>query len=179
MNAIATLAPAGTWQLDPIHSSVEFGVAYLSGSFKGQLREVAATLTSDGAEASLEGAAKVASIDVKDENLAAHLQSPDFFDAEQFPELRFSATAIAPDGAAVAARGELTIKGRARPVEIEGSLAPPLTDAYGNERIGLALSATVDRTDFGVDWNNPLPNGEAALANTVTIHAELFFVKAA
>jgi polyisoprenoid-binding protein YceI len=179
MSTTATIAPSGTWQLDPVHSSVEFEVPYLSGSFKGQFREVEATLSVDGANASLEGSAGVASVDVKDENLTAHLQSPDFFDAEQFPELRFSAHEIRLDGETVDARGEITIKGVTQPVKVTGTVAAPLTDYSGNERIGLALTATVDRTEFGVNWNNPLPSGEPSLGNEVTIGTQLFFVKAA
>src|SRR5437867_3695360 len=86
-----TIAPAGTWQLDPVHSSVGFEVAYLGGTFKGQFRDASATLTVEDGKAQLTGAAQVGSVDVKDENFAAHLQSPDFFDAERNPELRFSA----------------------------------------------------------------------------------------
>jgi polyisoprenoid-binding protein YceI len=179
MSTTATVAPTGTWQLDPVHSSVDFEVPYLSGSFKGQFREVESTLAVDGANASLAGSAKVASVDVKDENLTAHLQSPDFFDAEQFPELRFSAREISLEGDTVDARGEITIKGITKPVEVTGKVAAPLTDYAGNERIGLTLTATVDRTEFGVNWNNPLPSGEPALGNEVTIGAQLFFVKAA
>ncbi|HJV29278.1 MAG TPA: YceI family protein, partial [Gaiellaceae bacterium] len=71
------IAPAGTWQLDSVHSQVGFEVAYLSGTFKGQFREFDGKLVVDGDEATLEGTAKVASVDVKDENLSGHLQSPD------------------------------------------------------------------------------------------------------
>jgi polyisoprenoid-binding protein YceI len=172
------IAPAGTWQLDPVHSQVGFEVAYLSGVFKGQFREFDGKLVVDGDEATLEGTVQVASVDVKDENLAAHLQSPDFFDAEQYPELRFTATDISLDGENVNVRGELTIKGVTQPTEVTGTVAAPLTDAYGRERVGLRLSTTVDRTAFGVSWNVPLPTGEPSLADDVTINAELYFVKA-
>lgn len=175
----ATFAPAGTWSLDPVHSSVGFEVAYLAGTFKGTFREATATLEVTGDAATLEGAAKVASIDVKDENLAAHLQTPDFFDAEQFPELRFRADAIAVDGETVTVEGDLTIKGVTRPATVTGTITAPLVDAYGNDRIGLVVSATIDRTAFGVSWNNPLPSGEPSLANDVTIVGDLQFVRAA
>lgn len=173
-----TIAPAGTWALDPVHSAVGFEVAYLAGTFKGQFRDVDAQLHVGETGASLEGGARVASVDVKDENLAAHLQSPDFFDAETHPELRFSADDFAIDGGAVAVEGEITIKGVTKPVTLTGTVAGPLTDPYGTERIGLAVSTTVDRTEFGVSWNNPLPGGEPALANEVRIVGELAFVKA-
>jgi polyisoprenoid-binding protein YceI len=173
-----TIAPAGTWALDPVHSTVGFEVAYLAGTFKGQFRDVDAQLHVGDAGASLEGSTRVASVDVKDENLAAHLQSPDFFDAETHPELRFSADDIALDGGTVTVEGEITIKGVTKPVVVTGTVAEPLTDPYGNERIGLAVTTTVDRTEFGVSWNNPLPGGKPALANEVRIVGELAFVKA-
>ncbi len=175
---IETIAPAGTWQLDPVHSSVAFEVDYLAGTFKGDFREVAATLAVDGETARLEGVAQVASVDVKDENLAAHLQSPDFFDAERHPELRFAAEDVALDGESVTIRGEITIKGVTKPAAIAGTVAPAMTDPYGQERIGLKVATKVDRTDFGVSWNAPLPSGDPALANDVTIVGDLHFVKA-
>jgi polyisoprenoid-binding protein YceI len=176
---IETIAPAGTWALDPVHSTIAFEVDYLAGTFKGDFRDVAATLAVDGATARLEGVAQVASIDVKDENLAAHLQSPDFFDAERHPELRFAAEDVALDGDSVTIRGEITIKGVTQPAAISGTVAPPMTDPYGKERIGLRVTTTVDRTDFGVSWNAPLPSGEPALADDVTIVGDLHFVKGA
>jgi polyisoprenoid-binding protein YceI len=172
-----TIAPAGTWRLDPIHSSVGFEVDYLAGTFKGDFREVEATLAVDGENARLQGAAKVASVDVKDENLATHLQSPDFFDAERHPELRFTAEDVDLDGEAVTVKGEITIKGVTKRVALAGTVTAPLADYTGNERIGLKLTTTIDRTEFGVNWNLPLPTGQPALANDVQIVGDLYFVK--
>ena len=176
---ILTIAPAGTWRLDPVHSAVTFEVAYLAGTFKGQFREIAAELVVRGEGAELRGTANVASVDVKDENLSVHLQSPDFFDAERHPELRFAADEIDLDGGNVTVRGEITIKGVTKPVELAGTVTNPLVDPYGNDRIGLVLSTSVDRTEFGVDWNNPLPSGDPALGDDVTIASDLQFVRAA
>jgi polyisoprenoid-binding protein YceI len=178
MNSTLTIAPAGTWNLDPIHSRVDFEVSYLAGTFKGHFNQIAAELTVDDERATLEGSTKVASIDVNEENLSAHLQSPDFFDAEQYPELRFTAEDIRLDGdGQVSVDGELTIKGVTQPVTVTGTVTAPMTDPYGNERVGLNLTTKVDRTSFGIDWNNPLPSGEPSLANDVTILADLQFVK--
>ena len=77
---------------------VGFEVEYLGGTFKGTFREIDATLVVGDDSVSLEGTAKVASVDVKDENLAGHLQSPEFFDIEQYPEIRFTAKDISLDG---------------------------------------------------------------------------------
>jgi len=117
-------------------------------------------------------------VDVKDENLAAHLQAPDFFDAERYPDLRFTAEDIRLDGdGKVAVDGELTIKGATKSVTVTGTVTAPMADPYGTERIGLNLTTSIDRTDFGVSWNNPLPSGEPSLGNDVSILAELQFVK--
>jgi polyisoprenoid-binding protein YceI len=178
MSTIETPTFTGTWQVDPVHSTAGFEVAYMAGTFKGEFREIGATLTVEGERARLEGSAKVASVDVKDENLNAHLQSPDFFDAERNPELRFTADDVDLTSDEVTARGEITIKGVTRPVQVTGTATAPLADPYGNERIGLQLTAAVDRTDFGVSWNTPLPSGEQALADQVRIVTDLQFVKA-
>ena len=174
-----TIAPVGTWRLDPVHSTVGFEIPYLAGTFKGTFRDIDAELTIAADQASLEGSARVASVDVKDENLSAHLQSPVFFDAERHPELRFAARDISVDGDTVTVDGELTIKGVTNPVELTGTVVAPLVDPYGNDRVGVTLSTAIDRTAFGIDWNNPLPSGEPALADEVSIVGELQFVKAA
>jgi polyisoprenoid-binding protein YceI len=171
-----TRVPTGTWILDPIHSTIGFEVDYLSGTFRGQFREVEAKLVVDQ-PTRLAGSAKVASVDVKDENLSAHLQSPDFFDAERYPTVQFTARNVSLDGETVKVQGDLTIKGVTHAADVTGTVTSPLTDPYGRERIGLKLDTRVDRTEFDVNWNNPLPNGEQALANDVTVVAELFFVK--
>jgi polyisoprenoid-binding protein YceI len=177
MSTTATPTLTGTWQLDPVHSTVAFEVDYMAGTFKGEFGEIAATLNVADA-ARLQGSAAVASIDVKDEHLTAHLLSPEFFDVALHPELRFAAEGLDLDRGDVSARGEITIKGVARPVEVTGTATVPMVDPYGNDRIGLRLTAAVDRTDFGLDWNSELPNGEPALANEVRIVTDLQFVRA-
>ena len=174
----ATALPAGTWQLDPVHSQVGFAVKYMVGTFRGSFSPVAATLSVDASgEASLTGSAKAESVKVQEPSLVAHLLSPDFFDAERAPELRFRSTDVRVDGSRVAAAGDLEIKGVTRPVTLEGEVGEQITDPYGRERIGITLAGTIDRTDFGINWNNPLPSGKSALANEVTLDAELYLVK--
>jgi polyisoprenoid-binding protein YceI len=174
----STTSPTGTWALDPVHSTVGFEVKYLAGTFKGQFRDVDGRLEVGETGASLTGSARVASVDVKDENLEAHLQSPDFFDAERHPELSFAARDIEIADGSVTVAGEITIRGVTKPALLSGTVSGPLADPYGNERIGLAVSTTVDRTDFGVSWNTPLPGGKPALDDEVRIDGELAFVRA-
>jgi polyisoprenoid-binding protein YceI len=170
-----TALPAGTWALDPVHSTIGFELPYLAGTFRGHFTDVDAKLTAD----SLTGAARVASVDVKDENLAAHLQSPEFFDAERQPELTFASRSIERDGESLKVAGELTIRGITKAVELAGTIAGPITDAFGNERVNVTLETTVDRTEFGLNWNMPLPNGQPALQNEVKLVAELYLVQGA
>jgi len=167
--------PAGTWAVDKVHSNIGFAVDYMAGTFTGSFDEFDADLT-DGA---LKGSAKVASVQVKDPNLEAHLQSPDFFDAERSPELTFESKSIDIDGETAKIDGEITIKGHTEPVEITGVFTEPFDDPFGGTRLGLKLEAKVDRTKFGVSWNNPLPSGEPALSNEVTIIADLQLSKQA
>jgi polyisoprenoid-binding protein YceI len=167
--------PAGTWTVDPVHSSVGFGVEYMAGTFTGTFNEFDVAV----ADGVLKGSAKVASVQVKDPNLEAHLQTPDFFDAERHPELTFRSNSIERSGDELKIDGEITIKGHTEPVQITGVTSEPIVDPYGSTRYGLKLEATIDRDRFGVSWNASLPNGEPAMSNQVTITAELQLSKEA
>ncbi len=176
---ITEIAPAGTWSADAAHSRIEFAVDYMTGTFRGTFSPFEATLVIDPeAGVVLRGSANVADVKVQDENLEAHLQSPDFFDAERAPKITFESTSIEPDGEHVQVAGTLSIRGNEQPVELEGTIAEPITDPFGRERIGVKLEGTIDRSTFGIVWNNPLPTGEPALANDVRLSAELYLVKA-
>ena len=144
------------------------------GTFRGAFDEVDATL----ADGRLQGIAKVASVRVDDPNLAGHLLSPDFFDAEQYPELRFSSKSVERDGSQVSVHGDLTIRGITNPVEIAGSVTGPLTDAFGRQRIAFDIETTVNRQEYGLTWNMELPGGGQALGDDVTLIATLAFVQA-
>jgi polyisoprenoid-binding protein YceI len=171
-------ALTGTWQLDLAHSKVGFAVDYMAGTFYGTFAPFDATLeVGEDGRAALAGKAAVGNVQVQDENLTAHLQTPDFFDAEQAPEITFTSISLTFDGDDVKVAGELAVKGVTRPVELTGSLGGPLVDPYGRERINLKLETAVDRTAFGIDWNAPLPTGEPALSNRVELTAELALVK--
>ncbi len=179
LESTATLTPAGTtWSADPVHSNVSFEVEYAGVSiFRGSFRDFDATLVGS----SLAGSAHVASVDVKDEQLSGHLQSPDFFDVERHPEIAFHADslAVAEDGT-LTGSGSLTIKGVTRPVELEGRLASASSiDPFGRERLWLTLETAIDRNDFGVAWNAPNQTGGNYLGDEVTLKADLTFVKQA
>jgi polyisoprenoid-binding protein YceI len=172
-------APAGSWNADPVHSHVSFEVAYAGvNTFRGGFSDFSATLVG-GAVPLLEGSARVASVDVRDEQLNGHLQTPDFFDAARHPEIAFRATELhLLDGNGVEGTGELTLKGVTRPIELTGSIAPAASvDAFGRERLGLRLEATIDRTAYGVSWNAPNQGGGDYLGTDVKLIAELALVR--
>jgi polyisoprenoid-binding protein YceI len=170
--------PAGTWTIDPVHSHVSFAVGYHVGTFRGSFSPVGARLDVDeDGNARLTGSTRASAIQVQDENLAAHLQAPEFFDAERTPEILFASTAIRPSGDEIEIDADLTIKGTTVPVTARGKVGEQKV-YMDRPYFGLELEATLDRTRFGIDWNNPLPSGDPALANDVTVTAELYLTKA-
>lgn len=175
MSTITEQVVTGTWNLDPVHSSIGFSVVYMGvAPFEGAFRAVEATLTESG----LTGTAQASSIDVDDENLAGHLASPDFFDATNHPTLGFESGPLVVEGDRVAVEGVLEIKGNRLPVALEGTITTPVSDPWGNRKLGLTLSTVVDRTAFGLTWNAPLPEGGQMLADDVALTARLVFVAA-
>lgn len=172
--------PAGTWRLVPVHSRAGFAVKHMVvATFRGEFRDLDATLEVDeDGQAKLAGTVDPRSVAVKDEHLAAHLQSPDFFDTERYPELRFESTSVRIEGDEAVVEGELTIKGSTHPVTARGAYIGPHEDIRGGTRIGLTLATEIDRTRFGLEWNAPLPRGGLAVAHEVELTVELELVKA-
>jgi polyisoprenoid-binding protein YceI len=173
--------PAGTYAVDPAHSNVGFavrhmGIATVRGSFKSFEGAVDAT----GDAPRLQGTVEVASIDTGEENRDAHLLAPDFFDAQQYPQISFHSTATeaGPDGT-IKLVGEITIKGVTKPIELTGVVAENGQDPWGNERIGLELEASIDRREFDLKWNQTLPNGNLLVANDVKLLVSVSAVKGA
>jgi polyisoprenoid-binding protein YceI len=169
---------AGTYAADPVHSSFGFAVRYQGVSlFKGTLSEVDAKLV-DGR---LEGTAKAESISIRTpEQFRAHVLGAEFFDAENHPDVTFTSSDLdlREDGTAVVA-GELTIKGITKPVQATGTWTAPEPDAFGSTRGHLNLEAQIDRSEWDMNWNAPLPSGGKALANEVTLIVEISLVEQA
>jgi polyisoprenoid-binding protein YceI len=171
-----TRIPAGTWKSDPVHSSVGFEVKHMVvATFRGGFTDFDVTLDNSDGSPKLYGAVRADSVDVRDENLNAHLLSPEFFDAERHPEITFASSAIRREGDELIVEGDLTIKGTTKAVEARGLITDPVAHPAGGEHIGIELSTTVDRTEFGLNWNAPMPRGGVAVSNevTLTVHLEL------
>jgi polyisoprenoid-binding protein YceI len=170
-----TKLPVGTWKLDPTHSSASFAVKHMVvATFRGRFENIDATLTvGEDGTGRLEGTVDASSIVVKDENLQAHLGSPDFFDTERHPQLRFNSDSIRRNGDELVLDGELTIKDHTHAIEARGTITDPHETLGGAIKIGVTLETVIDRTQFGLEWNAPLPKGGFALANDVKLTVEL------
>jgi polyisoprenoid-binding protein YceI len=169
--------PAATWGLDTNHSSAEFAIKYMVSTFRTGFDRFDVTLDTTGDQPRLSGSVAPDSIRVKDEHFHEHLQSPDFFDTENHPAITFESTAWRVDGDELVVDGDLTIKGDKRAIEARGQFTAPHEDPWGTTRLGITLEAIVDRSHFGLNWNNPLPKGGLALANDVRLHVDLQLVK--
>jgi polyisoprenoid-binding protein YceI len=170
-----TAVPVGTWQSDPVHSSFGFSVKHMVvATFRGSLTDFDATLTgAEDGSAALEATGRVGSVVTQDENLTGHIQSPDFFDAERFPEVRYHGTEIVREGESLRVRGELTLKGTTLPLELTGTLVGPVVGLGDAEVIAVELEGVIDRTAYGLSWNAPLPSGGFAVGNDVRLTAQL------
>ena len=174
----ATQIPAGTWSIDPVWSSLEFEVRKLGLiPIKGRVPGFAGTIEG-GDDPSVVGTVDATSITTFDETRDGHLQSPDFFDTERFPEITFNSTLVRAENNELIVDGELTIKGTTRPIEARGTITEPAVTFGDVEKIGIELEAIVDRTEYGLSWNAPLPKGGFALANDVKLIVNLELARA-
>ncbi|HMC49291.1 MAG TPA: YceI family protein [Solirubrobacterales bacterium] len=177
---VAQQIPTGTYVVDPVHSSINFAITHNGvATFRSGFDAYEARLNG-GETPKLEGTVDVASIKIDEEQLKGHLLSPDFFDAGRYPQLRFNSSelSVAEDGA-VTLRGELEIRGEKREVAASGKFGQLGADLAGNARVGLSVAATVDRRNFGLDWNAELPSGGEVLDYEVSIAVELELVEEA
>ncbi len=175
---VAQQIPTGTYVGDPVHSSINFAITHNGvATFRSGFDAYEARL-SGGEAPKLEGTVDVASVKIDEEQLKGHLLSPDFFDASRYSQLRFTSSelSVADDGA-VTLRGELEIRGETREVEASGKFGQLGADLAGNARVGLSVAATVDRRNFGLDWNAELPSGGEVLDYEVAIAVELELVE--
>jgi polyisoprenoid-binding protein YceI len=178
--ATKTAIPAGTYGIDTIHSSAAFEVTHNEiSTFRGTFGEVDATFDVSEDAIKLTGAVKVESIDVEYEDLRAHLLSPEFFDVERYPEVRFASSdlAISDDGI-VELRGELSINAATKQIEARGEIKGPVVGPDDNTRVALDFETVVDRNDYGMGWNMDLPGGRKVLGDEVKLIVHLELVRA-
>ena len=168
----AVTLPAGTWSVDPIHSSIVFEVKHFGiSTFRGRFTGYEGTIgTGDGSLERVEGRVQVESVDVKDAQLAGHLQSEDFFDAANTPEIAYASTGARQlDDSRFELTGDLTIRGVTKPVTLEVIVEGAGSDPYGNDRISLTGTGVIDRTEYGITWNNTIDGGALVLGERVRL----------
>jgi polyisoprenoid-binding protein YceI len=171
--------PDGTWNIDPVWSSLEFEVRKLGvTTIKGRAAGFSGTVRG-GESSSIEGVVDATTLTTFGEERDAHLQAPDFFDTQRYPELRFASTSVSTAGGELVVSGDLTIKDTTKPVALRGAIAGPTNDPWGGERVGIELEGVIDRTEFGLLWNAPLPAGGFLLPDKVTLRATLAAVRTA
>ena len=169
---------AGTWTVDPIHSDVSFTVRHLVVSkVRGFFREFEANFVTGATpeESSLTATVQLASIDTNQEQRNAHIRSADFFEVEKYPTMTFVCTAIKGGEEGFILEGDLTLKGITKAVAFNLEVNGIGPDAYGGTRIGFSAETQIGRSEFGVNFNGPIPGvpGGVAVSENVTINLEV------
>jgi polyisoprenoid-binding protein YceI len=181
--ASTTLIPTGTWAVDPAHSKVGFAVKHMGiATVRGEFTEFEGTLEigEDLATARAYGTAKVASVDTSESQRDDHLRSADFFDAAQYPELRFESTEIkALDDETAHIRGNLTLHGVTQEIVLEAVIEGTDVDPWGNDRVGLEVVGKLSRGDYGMKFNQALGSGNMLVSDKVTLALDISAVKQA
>lgn len=180
------LAPAslsGDYVVDAAHSRIGFVARHaMVTKVRGQFNEYAGTAHldfTDPSASSAELTIEVASIDTRNAQRDGHLRTNDFFDAENFPQITFRSTGVEVlGGDRYRLAGDLTIKGRTLPVGIDVEYTGSAVDPFGNTRVGFEGSTTVNRRDWGVEWNAPLEAGGVLVSEKVTLEFEVSAIRA-
>ncbi len=179
---LALPAIAAEWHADPAHCSITFEVSHMAISkIKGKFEKYAVDATGEpGKPATFQATAKVAvaSLSTDNEQRDNDLRSPNFFDAEKYPDMTFRSTGVTMDGNKGKLAGELTIHGVTKPVTFDLEYAGMITDPWGNVRMGFSAETTIDRRDFGLTYNKVLEAGGLVVGNDVEIELELEMVQA-
>jgi polyisoprenoid-binding protein YceI len=174
-------ARAATYNIDASHTTIGFAVKHMVvANVKGSFGEFSGTINYDAeAPESMTASAVIqaASIDTKNADRDAHLRNEDFFDTEQFPEITFQTTSVSGTAPNITLTGDLTMKGVTKEISLPVELAGPITDPWGNERIGLSGEATINRKDFNINWSKTLDSGGLVVADNVKLIIEIEGIK--
>ncbi len=166
----SALAP-GVYDIDPMHSSINFEIPHLViSSVEGKFKTFSGKVTSDGKfiNSKVEAEADIASIDTSVTDRDNHLKSPDFFDAAKYPKMTFKTTSITGNEKSFKLIGDLTIKSTTKKVTFTGSYKGAVKDAYGNNKIAFVAEAKINRQDYGLTWSKAVEAGPV-VGDEVTI----------
>jgi polyisoprenoid-binding protein YceI len=169
---------AGTYKVDPAHSEIGFRVKHLGlSTVRGVFTETDAVIIFPDAGLSgmqAEATIQAASVNTNEADRDTHLRSADFFDAENHPTITFTdLNVVSVDGSEFTLEGDLTIRGVTKPIMLEGEYLGAAVDPWGNQRVGLTAEGTIDRTEFGLNWNDVLEAGGFLVGDEVTIALDI------
>ena len=169
---------AGTWAIDPVHSEVSFTVRHMMVSkVRGRFDKFEGTIVTgeDPLASSVTATVDLSSINTGQEQRDAHIRSADFFEVEKYPEMTFVSTGVKHGGGGFILEGDLTLKGVTKPVAFNLEVNGFGPDAYGGTRAGFSATTEINRTDFGVNFNGPIPGvpGGVGVSEKVTITLEI------
>jgi polyisoprenoid-binding protein YceI len=175
------LPEPGEWQLDPVHTSVEFLVRHLMVSkVRGRFTGVTGTIhiAEDPAESRVEVKIDPATVETGDEQRDQHLRSPDFFDVERYPEITFRSTRLEGESPGYfRVHGDLTVHGVTRPVSLEAEYHGWTSSPFGDRRAGFSATTEVDREDFGLTWNVAIEAGGVLVGKKAKLDFEIEAIK--
>ena len=168
----------GTWGIDPVHSEVSFVVRHLMISkVRGRFDKFDATIVTaaDPLESTVTATVDLTSINTGQEQRDAHIRSADFFEVEKYPEMTFVSTGLKPAEEGFVLEGDLTLKGVTKAVAFDLEVTGFGPDAYGGTRAGFSATTQINRMDYGVSFNGPIPGvpGGVTVSENVTINLEI------
>lgn len=172
----AVVPAAGTWVIDGSHTSAEFVARHLMVTkVRGGFGSVTGTIevADDPTASRVEVVIDTASISTADADRDGHVKSPDFFDVENHPEIRFVSTAVRPEGSSWVLDGDLTIKDITKPVTLDFDFVGLAADPWGNQKAAFSATTTVDREDWDLNWNVALEAGGVLVSKKVNIEIEM------
>jgi polyisoprenoid-binding protein YceI len=169
---------AGTWAIDPVHSEVSFSVKHMMVSkVRGRFDTFEGTIVTaeDPLASVVTASVDLSSINTGQEQRDAHIRSADFFDVEKHTHMTFVSTGIRPDGDNFLLDGDLTLKGVTKPVTFKLEINGIGPDAYGGTRAGFTATTDINRKDFGVTFDGPVPGvpGGVVVSDKVNISMEI------
>ena len=176
---LAGLAP-GVWDVDPSHSTVGFTARHLMiTKVRGHFTDFdgAVTIAEEPLASSVEAAVRLASVDTGSADRDTHLRTSDFFGVEEHPEMTFRSTAIEESGDGYVLLGDLTIAGRTHPVRFDLEFDGVTTDPFGNTKAGFEASTTIDRTQWGLDFNMALETGGVLVSEKIQVVLDIQLVR--
>ncbi len=167
---------AGTWAIDPVHSEVSFVVRHMMVSkVRGRFDKFEGTIVTapDPLQSSVTATVDMSSVNTGEPNRDNHIRSADFFEVESHPTLTFRSTGVRPDGDDFLLDGDLTIRSTTKPITLKLEVNGFGPDAFGGTRAGFSASGEINRHDFGVSYNGPVPGGGVIVSEKVSITLEI------